>query len=132
MEMNMWIYDNKEFTEEMISEYVGFVYEITNLNNGRKYVGKKSFTKSKTYQKNKRKKRKRVSSDWIAYTGSNEQLNEDIGLGHQVSKKILHLCKSKGWMTYLETKEILVRDCIISDEYYNVWVSAKIRRSHLK
>jgi hypothetical protein len=59
-------------------------------------------------------------------------LNEDIGLGHQVSKKILHLCKSKGWMTYLETKEILVRDCIISDEYYNVWVSAKIRRSHLK
>ena len=128
----MWLYNNEEFTEDMIGENVGFVYEITNLSNGKKYIGKKSFTKSKTFQKNKKKKRKRVASDWILYTGSNEQLNEDIQSGHQVSKKILHVCKSKGWMTYLETKEILNNDCIIDDNYYNVWVSAKIRRSHLK
>ena len=96
------------------------------------YVGKKLFTKPKTYQKNKKKKKTRVASDWLTYTGSNEQLNEDIKNGHSIKKEILHLCKSKGWCTYLESKEILVRDCLLSDKYYNYWISCKIRRSHLK
>ena len=128
----MWLYNDIEFTEDMIGDNVGFVYIITNLTNGKQYVGKKNFTKSKTYQKNKKKKKTRVSSDWISYTGSNEQLNEDISKGDVIKKEILYLCKSKGWMTYYETKEILVRDCLLSDKYYNYWVSCKIRRSHLK
>lgn len=128
----MWLYEGKEFTEEMIGENVGFVYLITNHSSGKQYIGKKLFTKSKTFQKNKKKKRTRVASDWITYTGSNDQLNEDIQSGHSISKEILHLCESKGWCTYLETKEILSRDCLISDLYYNHWVSCKIRRTHLK
>lgn len=128
----MWLYQGKEFTEDMIGENVGFVYLITNHSSGKQYVGKKLFTKSKTFQKNKKKKRTRVASDWLTYTGSNDQLNEDILAGHSISKEILHLAKSKGWCTYLETKEILSRDCLISDSYYNYWVSCKIRRTHLK
>jgi hypothetical protein len=132
MEAFMWIYDGKEFTEDMIGDNVGFVYVILNMTNSKRYVGKKNFTKSKTYQKNKKKKKTRVSSDWISYTGSNEQLNEDISKGDQVRKEIIHLCRSKGFMSYLETKEILVRDCLLSDKYYNTWISARIRRTHLK
>ena len=128
----MWIYNDCEFTEDMISDNVGFVYVITNVTNNKQYVGKKSFTKSKTYQKNKKKKKTRVSSDWITYTGSNDQLNEDIKNGDQVKKEIIHLCKSKGFLSYFETKEILVRDCLLSDNFYNFWVSCKIRRTHLK
>jgi len=128
----MWIYNESEFTEDMIEDNVGFVYIITNLTNNKFYIGKKLFSKSKTYQKNKKKKKKRVSSDWLTYTGSNDQLNIDIKNGHQIKKHILHLCKSKGWCSYLETKEILVRDCLLSDKYYNTWLSARIRRSHLK
>ena len=128
----MWLYNGSEFTEDMISDNVGFVYVITNLTNNKQYVGKKLFTKSKTYQKNKNKKKTRVSSDWMIYTGSNEQLNIDINNGDQIKKEIIHLCTSKGWMTYIETKEILVRDCLLSENYYNYWVSCKIRRSHLK
>jgi hypothetical protein len=128
----MWLYNETEFTEDMIGDNVGFVYIITNLTNDKMYVGKKSFTKSKTYQKNKKKKKTRVSSDWITYTGSNDQLNEDIKNGDQIKKEIIHLCKSKGWMSYMETKEILVRDCLIDDMYYNTWLSARIRRTHLK
>jgi hypothetical protein len=128
----MWLYNESEFTEDMISDNVGFVYVITNLTNNKQYVGKKLFTKSKTYQKNKKKKKTRVSSDWMIYTGSNEQLNIDINNGDQIKKEIIHLCTSKGWMTYIETKEILVRDCLLSENYYNYWVSCKIRRSHLK
>jgi len=128
----MWLYQEKEFTEDMIEDSVGFVYLITNTTNDKLYVGKKLFTKSKTYQKNKKKKRKRVSSDWLEYTGSNEQLNEDILSGHTIKKEILHLCKSKGWCTYWESKEILMRDSLINDKYYNQWLSCKIRRTHLK
>ena len=128
----MWLFDGIEFTEEMISDNVGFVYIIINMTNDKKYIGKKLFTKSKTYQKNKKKKKTRVSSDWITYTGSNDDLNEDIRNGHEIKKYIIHLCKSKGWMSYMETKEILVRDCLLSDKYYNTWISARIRRTHLK
>lgn len=128
----MWLYQEKEFTEDMIEDNVGFVYLITNTTNGKLYVGKKLFTKSKIYQKNKKKKRKRVSSDWMEYTGSNDMLNEDVQDGHQIKKEILHLCKSKGWCTYWETKEILMRDSLINDKYYNQWLSCKIRRTHLK
>lgn len=128
----MWLYNETEFTEDMIGDNVGFVYLITNLTNNKMYVGKKLFTKSKTYQKNKKKKRTRVASDWITYTGSNEQLNEDIKNGHVITKQILHLCKSKGWCSYLESKEILNRDCLILENYYNYWISCKIRRTHLK
>ena len=128
----MWIYNDEVFTEDMIGDNVGFVYIISNTTNGKFYIGKKLFTKLKTVQKKKKKKRTRVSSNWVDYTGSNDQLNEDSKNGHQIKKHILHLCKSKGWCSYMETKEILMRDCLLKDEYYNYWASCKIRRSHLK
>ena len=128
----MWIYNDEVFTEDMIGDNVGFVYIISNTTNGKFYIGKKLFTKSKTIQKKKKKKRTRVSSNWIDYTGSNDQLNDDIKNGHQIKKHILHLCKSKGWCSYMETKEIFMRNCLVLDEYYNTWVQCKIRRQHLK
>ena len=48
----MWIYDGKKFSEELIDNNVGFVYKIINIDNGKTYIGKKLFTKSKIYQKN--------------------------------------------------------------------------------
>ena len=127
-----WTYNGQVFTEDMIDKHVGFVYLITNETTGMKYVGKKLFTKSKITQKNKKKKRSRVSSDWETYTGSNELLNESIDLGARITKEILHLCETRGWLTYLETKEILVRDAILSNSYYNMWFTARVHRRHLE
>jgi|DEB0MinimDraft_10_1074344.scaffolds.fasta_scaffold28538_4 hypothetical protein len=127
----MWLYNGKEFTSDMKDDYVGFVYLIENLDNGMKYIGKKLFTSSKTYQRNKKKKRMRVESNWNEYTGSNELLNEHVSNGANLQKTILYLCKSKGWMSYFETLEILQRQAIQSDEFYNAWVSCKIQRKHL-
>jgi len=127
----MWLYNGKEFTSDMKDDYVGFVYLIENLDNGMKYIGKKLFTSSKTYQRNKKKKRMRVESNWNEYTGSNELLNEHVSNGANLQKTILYLCKSKGWMSYFETLEILQRRAIQSDEFYNAWVSCKIQRKHL-
>lgn len=128
----MWLYHGREFTEDMIEDNVGFVYLIENITNGKKYIGKKLFTKSKIYQKNKKKKRTRVQSDWISYTGSNELLNEDIKSGHVVKKYILVLCKSKGECSYYETREQFDQDVLFDENYYNAWIQCKIRRSHLK
>jgi len=127
----MWLYNGKEFTSDMKDDYVGFVYLIENLDNGMKYIGKKLFTSSKTYQRNKKKKRMRVESNWNEYTGSNDLLNEHVSNGANLQKTILYLCKSKGWMSYFETLEILQRQAIQSDEFYNAWVSCKIQRKHL-
>lgn len=129
---NEWIYQGQPFTEDMIGDWLGFVYQITNLDNGKKYIGRKLFTKSKTVQKNKKKKKTRAPSDWLTYTGSNAELNEAVKDGARLHKEIIHLCASKGKLAYLESKEIFVRDALISDEYYNTWVSCRIRSSHIK
>lgn len=128
----MWYYIDEIFDPADYNGIVGFVYLIENQDNGKKYIGKKLLTKSVRYQKNNKKKTKRVESDWLTYTGSNDILNEDVSKGANIKKTILHLCTSKGWMSYFETKEIFERDAIVKDEYYNSWVQCKIRKSHLK
>ena len=130
----MWTYRGDVFDGSVIEDdgCVGFVYLITNETTGMKYIGKKLFTKSKTYQKNKKKRRMRVESDWMTYTGSNAELNEAVDNGDRITKEILHLCTSKGWCSYRETQEILNREAIQSNQYYNGWVSCKIQRNHIK
>ena len=85
----MWLYNNKDITEDDIKGYVGFVYLIENLDNNMYYIGKKSLKKTKVYQKNKKKKRTLVESDWKDYTGSNDLLNEHIESGNKIRKTIM-------------------------------------------
>lgn len=129
----MWIYNGQQFTEQMIGDNVGFVYIITNLTNNKQYIGKKLFTKSKTYQKNKKRKTKRISSDWVEYTGSNDQLNEDIKKGDLVKKEILLLCKSKSELNYMELKYQVQYDVIFQpDQYYNSYIGTRVNRKQLR
>ena len=76
----MWYYYNtaEEFKEEDIGDHWGFVYLITHITSGKKYIGKKFFTKSKTRQVKGKKKKSRVASDWQTYWGSNLPLQEDV------------------------------------------------------
>ena len=59
-----WLYNNNDFTEEQIGDNYGFVYLITNLKTGKKYIGKKFFYSSKTKVVKGKKKKHKVSSDW--------------------------------------------------------------------
>ncbi len=130
----MWYYGDVEFREEDIAEdHIGYVYLITR-NDGKKYVGKKLFRFARTKKVKGKKKRFKVASDWQSYYGSNKDLVADVAkLGETAFRReILHLCKSKGICSYLETKEIIFRDALLSDSYYNGWLTAKISRSHLK
>jgi antitoxin component YwqK of YwqJK toxin-antitoxin module len=59
------------------------VYQITNLTNGRKYIGKKFFYSAKTKQVKGKKKKIKVPSDWQTYYGSSDILKQDVlQLGH--------------------------------------------------
>jgi len=129
----MWLYENKEFVLNN-DEHVGFVYIIENLINGRKYIGKKLFKFTRTKKrKNKRRKKIKFESDWMEYYGSNDELLADIAnLGvENFRRTIIRLCSSKGECSYYEAKHILESDAIISNEYYNSWLSVKVRKSHL-
>ncbi|MDD4436524.1 MAG: hypothetical protein PHS04_00605 [Tissierellia bacterium] len=130
----LWEYQGKKFSEDLIEDNVGFVYIITNLKNDRKYIGKKLFTSSKIKQVKGKKKRIRVESDWRDYHGSNEELKEEFQkLGNQNYKKeILYLCGTLSELSYLETREIFIRDALIKEEYYNSWVSCRINSKNLK
>ena len=129
-----WTYNNIDFTEDLIGDNYGFVYQITNLTNGRKYIGKKFFYSAKTKQVKGKKKKFKVSSDWQTYYGSSAELAKDVlSLGHDKFKReILHLCLSKGDCGYLEAKEQFVRGALESDDYYNTWIMVRVRKSHIQ
>jgi hypothetical protein len=129
----MWLYNNIEFTEDMVGDWFGYIYEITNLIDGRKYVGKKLFTRAGTKQIKGKKKKVRLSSGWANYWSSSKELQEDVKkLGEEnFSRKILYLCKTRSECSYRETKEIFIRDALLTTEYYNSWVSCKIHKAHV-
>ena len=126
-----WYYNGEPFEDDGTN--FGFVYLIENLITGKKYIGRKYFSKAGTKQVNGKKRKIRKESDWANYYGSNETLKEDVAiLGEDKFKRtILHLCKSKSECSYYETKEIFAKDALLSDEYYNSWVTCKITSKHL-
>ena len=132
----MWYYRNTSF-KETPEDYQGFVYEITELRTGKKYIGKKNFWKPKTLPKNNKRKRRirtRVESDWRSYFGSSGVLNQLVEeQGDQNFKRvILKLCKTKGEMSYYEAKLQFENDVLLNDEYYNEFIGCKIHAKHLK
>lgn len=134
-----WYYKNKEFqpTEEDLSEWVGFVYIITDRSNNKMYVGKKTFWSKKTLPPLKgksRKRRKIIESNWKDYYGSSDLVKELL-LEHGENnfyREILHFCKSKGEMGYLEAKEQFDRNVLLDDRYYNGIINCRIHRNHVK
>ena len=132
-----WFYNGEPFTSDMICDYIGFVYQITDTRNGKKYIGKKGLISKRKLPPLKGMKRRRIKiieTDWQIYTGSNDVLNqlvEEHGI-EKFYREILHLCKTKGEMNYLELYEQIQRNVLLSDEYYNGIIQVKIHRNHVK
>lgn len=133
----MWYYNDKEFTEEDIKDFTGFVYLITELDTNKKYIGQKIFFNKVAKKPLKGKKNRRISkkySNWQEYFGSSEELKiqvEEKGVSNY-RRIIIRLCKSKAEMNYHEAREIFVRDALLKEDYYNSWVSCRINSNQLK
>ena len=138
----MWTY-NQQIIEELPEDCVGFVYEITNLTDNRKYIGKKlakfSRTKYKTVTlkngtKKKKKIKSKIDSDWMDYYGSSIELNKDVEeLGKEnFAREILFFCKSKAECSYIEAREQFTRRVLESTDYYNGQISVRVHGSHIR
>jgi hypothetical protein len=130
-----WTYQAK-LVEEIPEGYIGFVYLITNLKSGQKYIGKKlaQFKKTRPPLKGKKlKRRSTVESDWRDYWGSSERLQADVqALGPEnFTREILYYCKSKAEMSYLEAREQFERRVLESDEYYNGIINVRVGGSNI-
>ena len=131
----IWTYQRQPL-EEIPEGYIGFVYLITNLTTGQKYIGKKlaQFKKTRPPLKGKKlKRRTTVESDWRDYWGSSERLQADVNtLGPEnFTREILYLCKSKAEMSYLEAREQFERRVLETDDYYNGIINVRVGGSNI-
>ena len=136
-----WHYQDT-IIEELPEDCVGFVYLITNVTSGRKYIGKKLAKFSKTSYKvvklkngtkKKKKIRSKIDSDWREYYGSNLELNADVlKLGKENFKRqVLYYCKSKSECSYIEAREQFTHKVLESKDYYNGQISVRVHGSHI-
>ena len=137
-----WYYRN-QLVDQLPEDCIGFVYQITNLTNQRKYIGKKLAKFSKTtYRvhklkngtKKKKKIRQKVDSDWREYYGSSPELSKDVTqLGAEnFHREILFYCTSKAECSYIEAREQFNRRVLESDDYYNGHIQVRVHGSHIK
>ena len=122
---NPWVFEGRTFLSEDINDLYGFVYRITNLQSGKKYIGRKYFW---SFRKPPgKKKRVRQESDWKRYYGSCPELKEDIKkYGKEIfSREILSLHDTKGNCNFEETKQLFLNNVLSealddgSPAYYN-------------
>jgi len=136
-----WIFQGNPI-ETLPEDCVGFVYLITNLVSGRKYIGKKLAKFSKTTYKTvklkngnkKRKKiRSKIDSDWLTYYGSNLELQKDVETlsAENFTREILYLCKSKAECSYIEAREQFTHRVLESSDWYNGQISVRVHGSHI-
>jgi hypothetical protein len=112
----------------------GFIYEITNKITGRFYIGKKQCVRKIKRKPLKGKNRNRidhVESDWKEYSGSSNELQEDIKKygKENFSFVILRPCQSKWELSYFEAKEQMSRDVLLSETSYNGILNLRIGKA---
>ena len=133
----MWILDGKEFKIEDRGDAIGFVYELRDTENDKRYIGKKNLFSTRRLPPLKGQKRKRKvvkESDWKIYYGSSKNVQFLIEKNGQkrFERKILRLCESKGEMSYWEMLYQMTNHVLLKpDEYYNSFIGGKIHRKHV-
>tara|TARA_Y100000289_G_scaffold6099_1_gene5544 strand:+ start:2436 stop:2867 length:432 start_codon:yes stop_codon:yes gene_type:complete len=122
---NPWEYMGTVFDGSLIRDNWGFVYEITNLVNQRRYIGRKYFWQKRKPRGGKR--RVTSESDWKRYYGSCPELKDDIKVFGKESfkREILSLHRTPGRVNYEETRQLFLHDVLTealdngTPAYYN-------------
>ena len=122
---NAWLYEGKPFTSDDIGDFFGYVYCITNIITGRKYIGRKYFVQKRKPKGGKR--RVTSESDWKRYYGSSDELKQDVKeYGRDnFRREIISLHTTLGKVNYEETRQLFLNDVLTESlddgtpKYYN-------------
>lgn len=142
----MWIYNNKEINNiEGFGNIVpfGFIYIITHIPSGKKYLGKKQIYHTSKQKLGKKElaaipktqgrpqKFKQVvkESDWKNYFGSSEIIKQLIIEGNQEDfiREIIQLVYSKKMLSYLEIKYQFTYGVL---ENQDIWLNKNINGTY--
>ena len=113
-----WTYKGEKYNPTFPIDSYGFIYKLI-YDDGKMYIGKKSFWRLKTLQPLKGKKRKRrsmVESDWRKYEGSSKEIPKEVKL---ISKEIIEFANGKQHLSYLEEKYLHSVGIPINENFYN-------------
>lgn len=149
----MWTYNQKEIKElsDLPEHTYGFIYKITHIPSGKKYIGKKvlffernvalskkQLEELKEERKQEGKKGKTPSkqkvvkeSDWKTYYGSQKEIKELVKHSNSsdITKEIVHIVSSKKLLTYFETKYLFIEGVVeTQNEYINDNILGKFFR----
>jgi hypothetical protein len=130
----MWLYKDKQINQltDMPENSFGFIYEVTHIPTGRKYLGKKqlvSVTKKPLGKKelalitDKRASKSKIvkkESDWKTYYGSHSEIKSLIKEHKQseFSREIIMFTPNKKLHTYYENKFLFIRGVIEPNSNY--------------
>ena len=138
-----WYYKGEPI-DEIDPIYLAFVYLITNLQTGKKYIGLKTTKSARTSvktvklkdgTKKKKKVRSKVESDWREYWSSSEELKKDVELlgKENFKREILYFCSNKGTANYLEAREQFDKRVLEHpDKWYNGIINCRVHWSHVR